>query len=1111
MAPAPRMLHIRLLGTFSLTYGEAMVAGVNTPRLQSLLAYLVLHRDTPQLRQHLAFQFWPDAPEGQARNNLRQALHTLRLALPDPNIFLASDASTLRWRPDAPCRLDVAELEHALTEAETTEMMAAASLDARGVSRVALERAASLFQADLLPSCYDEWIAPERERLRLRFLRALDRLVALLDEAGDHAAAIVYARRMIRHDALNEDAYRRLMRLLALTGDRAGALRAYHACATALQRELGIAPSAQTRQAYERLVRTEGAADTAANLAESRGMRSLSIAPSLIGRQRERERLLDAWQQACTHGPAFALVTGEAGIGKSRLAEELLVWANQQGATTAKARCYAAEGRLSLAPVTDWLRGEGLRAHLSQLDSLWLTEVSRILPELSAERADLPRHEPISEYGQRQRFFEALARAVLAAPQPLLLLIDDLQWCDEETLEWLHFLLRFDANARLLIVGSARAEEITPGHPLRTLLLHLRNTLGITEITPRPLDAAETARLGSLLARRELDVVAAMRLYHETEGNPLFVVETMRAGLDVLLGSARERSPVDSPDEGDSSLPATLPPRVQAVIAGRLAQLSTHARELAALAATIGRAFRLDVLARAAGTDEDAAVRALDELWQKRIVREQGVNTYDFTHDKLREVAYAEISAPQRRLLHRRIAQALEAVYADDLDPVSAQIAAHCERAGLAERAIPYYQRAAVVAQRVYANDDAISLLTRALTLLDRLPSGPTRDTRELRLLLALAPIYRIIRGWTAPELERVLYRILALCDTVGTDEQRAEALYGFESMLVVQAKLERVQLVDEELRAVYARMGRTTPLSGIMLAGVRLHLGHIVEADEAYARMFATDDPIVPRGTLDVHGWNDAVLGRAWQSHALWCLGYPEQALRRGREAVQIASDMELPFNQALAMTYLALLQQLRADHVTAREQAEAAYALTVQYKAPYYRAWASILLRYSEAWEQPDEDQIARLRGAIEEFKATGARLRHPYYLSLLARLCRRSGRIEDGLAAIDEALAESQARNERWWDAELHRTRGELLWARGTDMREVEAALALAREIAREQQARSLELRAATSLARLWNEQGRAHEARRLLEDIYGWFTEGFETPDLRRAHMLLARLA
>jgi len=309
----------------------------------------------------------------------------------------------------------------------------------------------------------------------------------------------------------------------------------------------------------------------------------------------------------------------------------------------------------------------------------------------------------------------------------------------------------------------------------------------------------------------------------------------------------------------------------------------------------------------------------------------------------------------------------------------------------------------------------------------------------------------------------------------------------------------------------VYARMGRASALSGLMLAGVRLHLGHVAEANEAYVRMFATDDPVAVRDTLDAHGWNDAVLGRAWQSHALWCLGYPEQALSRGREAVQIANDMELPFNQALATTYLALLQQLRADRATAREQAEAAYELTVRYKAPYYRAWASILLRYAEAWDEPDVGHIARLRGAIEEFKATGARLREPYYLGLLASLYRRAGQIDDGLAVIEEAMAESRAHNERWWDAELHRMRGELLWARGTDAHDVETALARAREIAREQRARSLELRAATSLARLWREQGRAREARPLLEDAYGWFSEGFETPDLRRARTLLAKLA
>jgi predicted ATPase/DNA-binding SARP family transcriptional activator len=1121
MAPALRMLHIRLLGTFSLTYGDAAVAGVNTPRLQSLLAYLVLHRDTPQLRQHLAFQFWPDATEGQARNNLRQALHTLRLALPDPGTFLASDASTLRWRPDAPCSLDVAELERALTAAEiaeSAETTGAASPDGRGALRAALERVASLFQADLLPSCYDEWIAPEREWLRQRCLRALGQLVALLERDGDYPAAIGIARRIIRHDALDEDTSRRLMRLLALHGDRAGALRVYHTCATTLQRQLGIAPSAETLDVYERLLHRDDAGREAgtANAADGRTAAHegpLSATPSLIGRRREWEQLLDAWRLVCAQGPGLALVTGEAGIGKSRLAEELLEWAQQRGATTAKARCYAAEGRLSLAPVTDWLRGEGMRPHLARLSPVWLAEVSRVLPELLTEQPDLPPYEPITEYGQRQRFFEALVRAVLAAPQPLLLLIDDLQWCDEETLEWLHFLLRFDSSAHLLVVGSARTEEVSPNHQLRSLLLHLGDTVAVSEIVPQPLDAGETARLGALIARRELSVATAMRLYRETEGNPLFVVETMRAGLDALPRSQEDTRRADGQQataETALTAPATLPPRVHAVIAGRLSQLAPQTRELCTLAATMGRAFRLDVLACAANTDEDTAVRALDELWQRRIVREQGVNTYDFTHDKLREVAYADISAPLRRLLHRRIAQALAAIHADDLDPVGGQIASHFERAGIAELAIPYYQRAAAVAQRVYANEDAVSMLTRALALLEQLAAGPQRDARELALLLALAPIYRVTRGWTAPELERVIQRTLALCETVGTDEQRAEALYGLQSMLVVQAKLEQVQQVAEELRALYERAQRQPPpLSGMMLAGARLHQGRFAESYDLCEHMIAAHDPMRSRDLQDTQGWNYAVHTRSWQAHALWCLGYPEQALRRGLEARELAGDLALPFNQALAETYLALLEQLRSDPATARARAEVAHALAVEYKAAYYLTWASILVEYARAWEQPDAERLAALRESIAAFTASGARLRLPYYLSLQARVCRKLGRIEEGLALVDEALAVSRANDERWWDAELIRLRGELLHARGVDD-EVEAALARALEIARAQEAKSLELRATMSLARVWQAHGQTDEARRLLGDVYGWFAEGFDTPDLRRARSLLARL-
>ena len=221
----------------------------------------------------------------------------------------------------------------------------------------------------------------------------------------------------------------------------------------------------------------------------------------------------------------------------------------------------------------------------------------------------------------------------------------------------------------------------------------------------------------------------------------------------------------------------------------------------------MGREFSFDILTQASQSDEESIVRALDELWERRIVREQGAATYDFTHDKLREVAYAEISVPQRQLWHRRIARALETLYADNLDPVSGQIAAHYEHGGSIEHAIPYYQRAALVAQRLFAHEDAILLLRHCLTLLEQRPGGATRDKQELDLLLALEPLYRITQGWTGPELERIIDRTLVLCDLVGDDMQRARTLYGLQALVIVQARLDRVQLVAEELHTLYERM----------------------------------------------------------------------------------------------------------------------------------------------------------------------------------------------------------------------------------------------------------------------------------------------------------------
>ena len=760
-------LHIHLLGDFLLVSGDTPVTTVNVARLQSLLAYLVLHRTAPQDRSHLAFLLWPDSDEDQAHSNLRKLLHQLRQALqalPHSEHFLHADRHSLQWLPSLPApqegdpvrgtgiphvswTLDVLDFEQAMARAEQAEQVQDTT-----AQRQAFEQAVDLYRGDLLPSCYDEWILPARDRLRQLFFQASERLIALLEHEREYDAAVKIAQRLLRHDPLHEATYRDLMRFYALRGDRAAALRVYHTCVTILERELAAEPSEATRQAYEALLQMDQADTSGAKELKPAQLTPRGAAAPLVGRKQEWEQIQVAWRRAASDvngHPHMIVLSGEAGMGKTRLAEEMVAWVSRQGMTTASAHCYAAEGRLAYAPVTAWLRADAVQTGLSTLADMWLTEVARLVPDLLARRPDLPRPAPMTEGWQRQRFFEALARALLRAPgeartnhspyiQPLLLLLDDLQWCDNETLEWLHYLLRFDPRARLLLIGTVRSEETLPGHPLLSFLGTLQRDSLVTEIALGPLSTAETTSLAEHIAGKQLDLAMASDLYHETEGNPLFVVEMVRAGtLPVRPAEPETKSPLPLLTQPAS----TLPPTIQTVLAARLAQLSPFARELANVAAVIGREFAFAVLARASGESEDAVVRGLDELWQRRMVRVQvagTAETYDFSHDKLRELAYASLSPAHQRLLHRRVAEALEKINVYtlpggqvNLDAVSGQIAAHYEHAGLPVQAIPYYQRAGEVASHVYANAEAITAFQRAIALLETHSAGLSRHNRQ--------------------------------------------------------------------------------------------------------------------------------------------------------------------------------------------------------------------------------------------------------------------------------------------------------------------------------------------------------------------------------------------
>jgi predicted ATPase len=488
-----------------------------------------------------------------------------------------------------------------------------------------------------------------------------------------------------------------------------------------MQRELGVEPSPATRAIYERLL----------NIEASSPQPAVTTTLSLVGRTQEWTQLQAAWRTATSGQAGCVVIAGEAGIGKTRLAEELLVWAERQGIVTASARCYAAEGELVYAPVAAWLRGAAIRATLPTLDAVWLTDIARLTPEVLVERPDVLQPGPLTEPWQRQRLFESLARAALGDRQPRLLLLNDLQWCDQETLEWLHYLLRTDPQAPLLLVGTLRPEETTPEHPLTTWLLSLRQGGQLSEIALGPLDAAATTALAEHVAGRSLNPDIATYLYQDTEGNPLFVVECVRTGLfepglkDQSTAGAASASPT-----------TTIPPKVQAVIARRLAQLSPPARELVSVAATIGRAFTFAVLARASDADEPALVRGLDELWQRQIVREQGTDTYDFSHDKIREVAYQSLLTSHRRVLHRKVVEAMEVVFADRLSEFFGIIAQHCLGAELWDKAVEYLLQAGDTALRLYAYTEVRQHYAEVLELLSRLPDTDHNRRRRVDTLI---------------------------------------------------------------------------------------------------------------------------------------------------------------------------------------------------------------------------------------------------------------------------------------------------------------------------------------------------------------------------------------
>lgn len=1049
------ILRVELLGHFRLSFKGRAITGLS-PRHQSLLAYLILNQHNPQLRTQIAFLFWPDSSDEQALTNLRRELHQLRHHLPQAEDFLVIDRRQLQWRAGPHFSLDVADFQSAVHLG----------------SRAALEKAVKLYRGDLLPSCYEDWIVPERERLHGLMIEAYLRLIGWLEEDREYRLALEHAHDLLAHEPLHEGAYRALMRLHSLLGERAAALHAYHTCASLLGRDLGARPSAATQALYQRLLESDEPSQPTS--IPPAGQPSTEAAYPLIGREQEWNTLRQTWGEAMLSGARCVVIQGVAGIGKTRLAEELLRWVAERGIAGARTRCYAAEGRLAFAPITEWLRSRSLRPGLEASEPLGLSEVARLLPELLREHPDLPRPPPLSESWQRQHFFEAVARCFLRDHRPLLLVLDDIQWCDPDTLEWLHYLLRSTPQAQLLLVATLRSEERRDNLALQTFLRDLRQWGRLSELELGPLNEIHTARLAAQVAGQPPDTSFSKELFRYTEGHPLFVVEMVQGGLPEFAHQ--------------------LSPKVQGVITTRLAQLSSEAQDLVELAAVIGRDFTYGVLIEASDLDEKTLIRALDELWQRRIIREQGGLSYDFSHDLLREVSYTQTSPVRRQLLHRRVAQALELLYRENLDMVLVRLAYHHEQAGQLVKAVGFYSQAAQKAHHVSANEEAVRHLAKALSLLQQLPASRERDRQELSLQMALAPPLMTVRGYSAPQVEAVVTRMGELGRRLGQLDAVLYSVLGLQGVYYVRGNIRKSLDLAFEGQQLAKGYPKWLLISEWAIGGASLSIGALRQAKIHFERAITGYDSDFPINT--VLGPDLAVFSRSWASHALWLLGYPEQALNHHRQALELAKGHKNPFNLLLAYAYGAILYQMLYERQEVLTCARRILELCAKYSFAYYRDWGLIL----SGWADADP---ARIRLGLDNLQTLEAGTRRPYYLGLLAETYVRLGKLEEAHSIVDAALANAAQNEDLWWSAELYRLKGELAAS--------ESYLCTALEIARTQESKALELRSAGSLARLWQEESRSNEARKLLEPIYGWFEEGLDTWDLHQARKLIQALS
>ena len=835
-----------------------------------------------------------------------------------------------------------------------------------------------------------------------------------------------------------------------------------------------------------------------------------------VGRDAEMEALYAALARASTgHGQVAALV-GEPGVGKSRLVWELTHSHRTDGWLVLESGSVSYGKATSYLPVIDLLKGycrietrddartirEKVTGKLLALDRALEGILSPLLALLDVPVED-DAWDALDPPRRRRRTLDAVKRLILreSREQPLLLVFEDLHWIDAETQALLDGLIESVPTARVLLLVNYRP-EYTHRWGNRGYYIQLR-------IDPLGQASAEDL-LASLLG--EHASVASLRplLIQRTEGNPFFLEESVRSLVETgaLVGEPGAYRLVQ--DRAD----VRVPPTVQAILAARIDRLPPDDKRLLQTAAVVGKDVPFALLQAIAELSEDDLQRGLSQLRAAEFLYEASLfpePEYTFKHALTHEVAYGSLLQERRRALHAQIVDAIERLHAERRDEHVERLVYHAMHGQLWERAVGYALRAGQRAIERSANIVAIGHLTAGLDVLERLPSDDARLQRELQLLTALGPALMPTKGYGSPEVERIYARALEICRQLGESAQMFPVLRGLWEYYEVRADLRTARELAEELLrlASHANDSGLIVVAEDALGETLTMLGEFAPAREHLEQGIAHYDPAQHHNLARLHGGYDpGVMCGVWSAFVLWCLGYPDQSLRRCEEALALARGLSHPGTLPFALSVAAMLQQYRREAEATRATVEVVIAVSADQGFTFWGSFVRMLQGWAVGAQGQHQEGMAHIRQGLADWEATGARLERPLWLGLLAETCAWAGQVEEGLTVLAEALAVAQESGSQFHRAELHRLLGELLLDKAeVNEQRAEAYFREAIAVARQQHAKAFELRAATSLGQLWLKQGRRSEAYALLTDICGWFDQDGETADLRAARALL----